>query len=401
MENGLPCSQERQSFHPGKSLVIDSKNPQIMYIGMEGAGILKTTNGGISWKSINNGLRAYPDSENPGKYCYGDVGQMIIDPTDSDRILFARADTSTGTIYDPYSETAGVWESLDVGESWHQLLKDRMNAGGTGALAFDPTNPQIIYYGVDSTAPTISDPDPNWKTVYDGVFYKTVNGGETWDELPTGLLVGLQGIAIFVNPENSRHVLALTNSHDHAVSPDGSHLEVMLPVQFGPVVSRDGGASWSALAKNLPEKYRSIFGGDVSFNQFNHFFVKPLRFDEGSTYDDQKSFVTLDGGSTFHETPFYLDVARYDPHDASGNHLLGYTLVRNSLMESADGGLTWQELSPLPPGVRDAKVYVSHIVWHPDDSKTVFMIANYAYVWKSADGGKTWTNLLNVDKLPG
>ena len=115
---------------------------------------------------------------------------------------------------------------------------------------------------------------------------------------------------------------------------------------------------------------------------------------------DQKSFYSSDGGKTFKETSIYIHVGRFDPHDTSGNHLLGYTYMHREVLESNDGGATWHGIGELPVEVNDDYVYVSNFVWDPIDSKKVYMTGEMGNVWQSTDGGKTWKNILNLDKAP-
>ena len=363
-------------------------------------GIYKSTDQGITWKRINNGFLAYPDKDNTGDFCYPMVSEMVIDPTNSQRLLMAPADITSGTINDPYSETAGIWETLDGGESWHQLVNGEMNAAG-GAVAIDPNNPKTIYFGVTHDAASFLRANPKIFFNEVGILYKTTDGGITWEELTTGLLTGLQGCRVFVDHKNSNNLILITQAHTHSYEKDGTQIEVALEEQFGPMKSTDGGQSWTALADKLPEKYRITFEADVSPNDFDHIFVKPDLFPADKLKGlDQKSFYSSDGGETFKETDVYIQVGRFDPHDTTGNHMLGYTYIAKQVLESNDGGATWQGIGDLPLEVTDDYISISNFVWDPTDQNKVYMSGMMGYVWQSIDGGKTWKNILNLDKAP-
>jgi tetratricopeptide (TPR) repeat protein/photosystem II stability/assembly factor-like uncharacterized protein len=90
------------------ALAIDPRNPNIIYAGTgfksnyDGHGIYKSTNGGLSWKSINNGLPV--DAMYLGGYY---VQAIAIDPYDSQ------------TIY--AGGFSGLYKSIDGGASWNQM----------------------------------------------------------------------------------------------------------------------------------------------------------------------------------------------------------------------------------------------------------------------------------------
>jgi len=96
--------------HPGielkiSALAIDPRNPNIIYAGTgfrsnyDGHGIYKSTDGGLSWKSINNGLPI--DTTWLGGYY---VQSIAIDPNDSQTIYAA--------------SFGGLYKSTDGGQLW-------------------------------------------------------------------------------------------------------------------------------------------------------------------------------------------------------------------------------------------------------------------------------------------
>jgi photosystem II stability/assembly factor-like uncharacterized protein len=395
-EYGAPCLEDTSIG----SIVIDHSDTNVIYATMRTWGMLKTTNGGDTWSTISNGILTYPDESDTSKLCFLS-GILAMNPSNSNRVLFAPGDVSMGTINDPYSETAGVWETLDGGNSWHQLVHGDMNAAGNGALAIDPNNPQIIYYGTghDIATHSLADPDNYFTTV--GALHKTTDGGVTWEELETGVLEGLLGIRVFIDKDNSDNLIFMSNAHTHELV-DNQHWEIPGEEQFSVQKSFDGGKTWTSLADNLPEGYRMIFDGDVSPENFDHIYVKPDYWIAYSTeYQEQKSFYSLDGGQTFKETGSYVSIARYDPHDEDGNHMIGYSPLMSSgtLMESNDGGATWVEIGK-PAELQGYSVGLYDIEWDPIDPDTIYIAGSNAYIWKSVDGGQTWTSILNNEKLP-
>jgi len=159
--------------------------------------------------------------------------------------------------------------------------------------------------------------------------------------------------------------------------------------------SLDGGLTWTT-SHVLPENYETVLIHDVSDKNFNHMFVTPYKQGSGLP----KSFYSKDSGKTWSESDSYIDLMFYDPNDVNGNRLLGYAWQSlngpavNKLLESLDGGATWQEFSNLPAeivNIGDRKTKISNIVFDVTDRNTLYMSAAGAHVWKSTDNGTSWT----------
>src|SRR5262245_60417911 len=128
------------------SIAIESKNSDTVYVA-NSAGIFKTTDGGVSWSSINPGV--YPQ-------------MLLVHPRDS-QIVFA------GTIN-------GLLKSVDGGATWHNANSGLGRQGpgpgpyaGVSALTFDSQNADILYAGTNVGR------------------FKSVDGGESWVGLNAGL----------------------------------------------------------------------------------------------------------------------------------------------------------------------------------------------------------------------
>lgn len=51
---GTAGNNQDTPFH---SLIVDPSDPAVAYVGTEGNGIFKTTNGGATWTRLRNGLK--------------------------------------------------------------------------------------------------------------------------------------------------------------------------------------------------------------------------------------------------------------------------------------------------------------------------------------------------------
>ncbi|MBI2641230.1 hypothetical protein HYW87_01375 [Candidatus Roizmanbacteria bacterium] len=399
-ENGIDCTHEN-TYSTYKSLSVDPQNPNVLYVGVEGRGVYKSEDKGLTWQRKINGIVVYPDSNDKNQLCFPDISWIYIDPVNSKRLLLITSDITTGYIDWPYGETGGIWESLDGGDNWRQIISGKINVAGSGTLAVDPKNPNVIYYPVNPDAPTFKEAPIKESLITKGSVYKTIDGGKNWEEMTLPMLSGLQAMRIFIDPKNSNHLLFFTQSHDHIYHENGSITEVFLDEQRVILETFDGGKTWNSWSERLPIPYRALFEGDISLNNFAHMFVRPFLFGPKFPPEEtqQKSFYSIDGGKTFQQIPYYIWVARYDPYDQQGNHLIGFASENSQVVESKDGGKTWERIGT-PPELATSKVRVSYFAWDPKDPNTVYMSGDYGNVWKSIDGGKSWNNILDLNKLP-
>ena len=122
----------------------------------------------------------------------GWINAVAVDPQNANVVVFGR-------------EGGGVWKTTDGGQTWTPLT-DNQPSLEIGALALDPTNPDIVYAG----------------TAFSNAFYgnmgagilKSSDGGSTWTVLPGPLPTG-PGLEAYVqwlavSPSNGNVVLAST-----------------------------------------------------------------------------------------------------------------------------------------------------------------------------------------------
>jgi photosystem II stability/assembly factor-like uncharacterized protein len=211
------------SWHP--------KNPNVVWCGSM-SGPYKSTDGGVNWVQKRVGM----PKENPIGYS-SPIEVVLFDPRDERRLLAFGGSSRhwDGPGEEPYGT---VWESRDGGESWSRLsfiTKDgsttdaNANAGakgvnitgaqfapgqpgtlyataddarfvvstdsgktwaprnnglppaGVGRLAVHPTNPQVLWLGVDSHLPE------GKKERVPGGVYKSMDGGQSWKDSSVGL----------------------------------------------------------------------------------------------------------------------------------------------------------------------------------------------------------------------
>jgi hypothetical protein len=87
-----------------RSIVIDRSKPQTMYVGGVEGGVFKTTNGGKTWRALDDFMGNLSVS-------------TLVSPAASPRTLYAGTGEWFGTRY----RGAGVFKSVDGGATWNQL----------------------------------------------------------------------------------------------------------------------------------------------------------------------------------------------------------------------------------------------------------------------------------------
>lgn len=292
------------------ALAVAPSNPDIIYVGCgeglqrpdlaTGDGMYKSTDAGKTWKHL--GLR---DGQQ--------IGGIIVDPRDANRLFVA----VLGHPYGP-NEERGVFRSTDGGETFQKVLYKDENTGAI-ALAFDPSNPQIIYADLWAGR---QGPWENgaWQGPGSGLF-KSTDGGNTWRQLTKGLPTfeqGLGRIGFCIAPSDSKRMYATVDASpqlggiyrsDDAgeswrrVSTDprpwgrGSDFaEVKVDpknpdiVYSGNIVtwrSTDGGQNWVG--------FRGAPGGD----DYHTIWINPDNPQIILLAADQGAIVTVNGGQTW------------------------------------------------------------------------------------------------------
>lgn len=223
-------------------------------------------------------------------------------------------------------------------------------------LVMSPHNPRVIYVGADR-------------------FFKSLDRGDTWtasDDLTKKIdrnklsIMGVKGSDPMASKNDGYqgygYVVTIAESPTlpgvlWAGTDDGN-------VQ----VSRDGGASWTNVAKNVP-----------GIGEFYHISrVEPSRFDaataylavDGHRFDDHKPylFVTRDYGATWSSIVSNLpangtvNVVREDPK----NKDLLYVGTEYGLYISIDAGREWKKFMSGLPTIR-----VDDLLIHPRDNDLI------------------------------
>ena len=368
------------NYRTEQAFAINPKNNQEMYINVEYRGFYKSVDGGKTWNFSGKGIKALPRSDDPTKPCRQLHFSLYLDPSDSQRILLPGG-SAPGRVGEGLG---GLVESLDGGKSWHQLFTQNMSAYTENVVTDTKNN--AIYVTTAALSQESSGPDQGKLFISKGIVYKSIDGGKNWEELPTEWYPHLRATGLFIDSINPENILIATLG-----LPSGSNVDKKSTTeQWGFIETKDGGKTWSKLESTKGIGVRYV---DVSPISLNRFYML------ASKDDTDKVYYSLDGTLIEANTP--VNFARYDPYDKTGMRLIGFSLYAqpDDLYESFDGGQTWNMVGKLPQGITNSN-RASHLVFDPFDRNTIYINADRARLWKSTDKGKTWENLLDLEKLP-
>jgi len=384
---------DKQPVQSIGAIAIDPQAPKTIWVGTGeswtrnsvsiGDGIYRSTDGGENW--TNMGLK---NSER--------ISKIIVDPKDS-KVVYACV---PGKLWSDSLER-GLYKTADGGKTWNLILKGANLSTGCSTIAMDPKDPKVLFAGMwdfrrrgwtfrsggdDPTAPSGS------------AFYRTGDGGTTWNELDEKTAKGLPPkpwgrLAVAIAPSNSNAVYVLIESTRSALfhSDDGgktweerdrSNLMVWRPFYFanlivdpknenrvfkpdlGLIMSDDGGKSFSGVSNG-------------AHGDFHDIWIDPENTDHLISGDDGGLWYSYDGANTWWKADnlpvsqfYHVSSDMTDPYQVYGG------LQDNS---------SWVGDSQYPGGITNSRwenLYGGDGFWAFSDPSD----RNYAYV--EAQGGE-------------
>ncbi len=329
----------------------------------------------------------------------------------------------------------GVWKSNDLGRTWDPIF-DSESTQSIGAIAVAPSDSRVIYV---ATGEGLHRPD---LSVGNGI-YRSADAGKTWTHL--GLRDGRQIPWLAVDPHDPNRVFAAVLGHPYGPNPER-----------GIFRSTDGGQNW----QKVLYKDENTGGSFVALDPSNPSVVYASLWEERlGPWEDNNSlngnagglFKSTDGGTTWRQLTDGLPknliqinvaIAASDPRrlyaslattekgdygsdaglgvyrsDDAGDHWYRVTVDRRPAirigggdlpilavdpnhpdvlysasivtMKSADGGKTWSQLRGAPGGDDYQNVLV-----HPKNSNTILLVGDQGAII-SVNGGETWSSWFN------
>jgi photosystem II stability/assembly factor-like uncharacterized protein len=180
----VPLSDSQCSIAVG-SIVLDPVNPDIIYVGSGeqnnsqdsyyGCGVLRSTNGGLTWTQL--GASDFAPPFTGATTTAARIGAIVIDPRGAGNVA-----TTTLIV----SSSRGIFRSTNGGTTWTRTF-----TSATSAVVLDPLSPNTAYMAVAARA--------SGTTGNNGI-YKSSDNGQSWTQLdvnfPAGSLTGRIELAI-------------------------------------------------------------------------------------------------------------------------------------------------------------------------------------------------------------
>jgi hypothetical protein len=247
---------------------IDPVSPSILYVGSSGCGILKSTDGGLTWRGANKGFPFLPG-----------VSHLVVDPK------------SPLTVY--AASGLGVYKSTDGGDNWRPtgLIGDFISLN---ALAIDPENPLTLYLGNSSNVLKTTDGGDSWKAIgLEGLaVYALAIDPKSPSTIYFGTFLGIDSFVTKLNPSGSAPVYStylggyyFDSGNGIAVDSVGSAYVVGrtgspdFPIAKGTIQPDKSGLGDGFLIKIRDPRNSSVIGASIKGKKL---FVMGEGFDNGA-----------------------------------------------------------------------------------------------------------------------
>jgi photosystem II stability/assembly factor-like uncharacterized protein len=412
-------------------MVVNYDNTDIMYLlsgdgdggDVPSIGVLKTTNGGVTWNSTGltwnaiSLVRAY---------------KILMHPTNP-AILFVVS-------------SEGIFKSTNSGSSWTNV---HSSAGSNyHDIEFRPGTPATMYACAGSK------------------FYRSTNTGDTWTQITTGVPTTAYRMAIGVSPADADYVYIFAgpsytsgtfvgmyrsfdsgvnfgtksttpnilgyssvggdsddqNTYDHCVAISRTNVAVMVTGAINCWKSTDYGAGWAlssmwddppgvtythadihALEINPLNNYLYC-GSDGGFFRSTDFGENWYDYSNGLAITQTYRFAgyepnanllingTQDNGSNkWTGGATMLHTLGADGMDCMIDHSNSNTLYNSTqfggLNKSTDGGASFFSVKP----AGSSGSWITPYIMNPANAQIIY--AGYSNIFKSSNGGSTWTDL--------
>jgi photosystem II stability/assembly factor-like uncharacterized protein len=439
--------------HAVSSIVIDPHNPDVVMAAAGDSGIVRTTDGGKTWKSM------LPDAETGGVW-------LVFDPDNANNVYAGTRPITAGgrggggggrgaaPVLIPATDSQ-IYRSADEGVTWTKVSPSGLPGGnfGTIAIAVAPgTKGQRVYDYVAQGIFRSDDGGEHWTRSTDdprmiggGQFhdivvdprdanilfatqtslYRSTDAGKTWESY-TGAPSGADFNYVWIDPTNDKYMI--------------------LAVDQGTIISMDAGHSWTSWF-NQPTGQMYNVTTDHGFP----FFMYSAQQDSGTiatpifgrggqiTYRD---WYTTNGFETarivpdpadsnyLYATGWYGSVLRINKITGQTQHVfektakyresgappMGFSpldprtfyLATQYLLATHDKGMHWEMVSPdltvgnTEEGEPDATRRregraggraISSIAFSKKEAKTFWAGTNNGLIQLTRDGGANWKNV--------
>lgn len=320
------------AFHP--------TDPNTFYIGAAGGGVWKTTNGGLNWTVLTDGLSNISS------------GCIVINPLNPNTLYYGTGELNF-SLDSKYGE--GIFKSTDAGVSWINISSSSTVGTYVSQIAIDPVNTQTLYAGSNL-----------------GLF-KSTDGGTSWTKIGTFTYV----MSVIVDPTNTQIIFASSGAYNAGAINK----------------STDGGNSWSTLTTGLPASNKGRI--QLAMAPSNHLVIyasiaSSLNYallalsrttDGGATWNTMNSSTNYLGGQGWYDNSVTVK-----PTDANAIVAGGLDIY-----VSTNGGTTLTQVSSW--STTNSNQFSHADIHFLGYNGTVLYCGSDGGVYKSTNNGTNWTDL--------
>ena len=263
----------------------------------------------------------------------------------------------------------GIYKTVDGGESWENMgLKESRHIG---MIAIDPLNSNIVYVAAEGSA---------WGPGGERGLYKTTDGGKTWNKvLNISDNTGVNNVLL--DPRDSDIIYVTTEQRRRHV-----HTKIGGGPESGVQKTTDGGKIWKKIESGLPEVHKGGMGIAISpVNPDYLYLIIEAAEDKGGFYRSVNRGESWEKMSDHASSGQYYNELYCDPVNVDK-----VFSVETFSHVTYDGGKTWKRLSLNERHVDD------HALWIDPNNTDHWMIGGDGGVYITYDDGNNYRFVSNL-----
>ena len=336
---------------PFRSLTVHPSSPNIVYVGTEENGMLRSQDFGATWQRLRMGLRHSSNA-------YPEIYDIAISTTDPD-VLYAAATFGPGSPADSDAPAiGGVYKSVDGGDTWTRRNCGLANASAS-SIYVSPLDDSIALVGVGAGNATTTGGG-----FFAGGVFRTTNGGGDWTRVDAGTLDDF-------NVYFQLYARGNTDVYTFGLGYD------VLANNAGLLRSTDTGVTWSSVTTPfdlLRIAYLTVSadGQRIIANELDSFELQ-VSEDAGATWAVDNT-VAANGP------------VRISPHD------------KNDIVVGANEDLWFSDdgLATASKVVDGAIDFFQDIEFSPSDPQVIYAITRGYHLYRSDDGGQNFAFVIDL-----
>lgn len=264
-----------------RSLAMDPKNPDRIFLGTSAGNLYLSIDGGSSWQRFAR----------PGNSAEMVLDHIAIDPVDSRNIFVAAWNAQL-----PNTD-GDLFHSKDGGKTW-EIVAD-LHGKSLRALSISVANPRVLVAGA-----------------LDGI-YRSRNGGEAWER---------------ISPENQAE---LKNVESIAIDPANADV-IYAGTWHLPWKTEDGGKSWHNIKKGVIDD-SDVFSIVIDSTQPSNLFISAC----SGIYRSETAGELFRKMQGIPYSARRTRMLQMDPTD----HNIVYAGTTEGLWKTTDAGMSWKHMT--------------------------------------------------------